>query len=74
MRKTSFITQLTYEMKITHYSVPLWACPEEPNHTQLKWLSNFAVSMDVEILIGLKVFRPLLKNQMFPRHVALVES
>ena len=43
MQKNNFIAQFIREMKVTHDL----ACPDMPDYTYLKWLSEFFASMDV---------------------------
>ena len=40
MEKANFITQLILEIKLTHYSSSLCACPSMPDHTHLKQPTN----------------------------------
>ena len=39
--KKKIITQLILDKKLTHYLRSLWACPDTPEHTQVKWISYF---------------------------------
>ena len=41
MQKTNFITQLIFEIKLTHYLLSIWACSGVPGHT---WSSQIVLS------------------------------
>ena len=47
VQKTKILLQLVIEIKLNHRFALLWGRPDMPDHSHLRWLRKFVVSMKV---------------------------